>query len=243
MSLASPCSLQAVAGLLADARSLAEVAREEASNFRSNYGHDIPLKVILWTWSVENGVLLWNWRPLLSLQHLSDRVAMYVHAYTLYSAVRPFGCRLVVHGGGGGGCCGCGCGGVCLSVAMTTFPPSSQLHSGLLRQRRRSTTLHGWPIWNLICESVCSQVTHTCEQVINQLCVFRATGDAPLEKQNRPPRRRSRSCRWVTVDGSLSSSSSSPSLVLTSDSLHAWSWFLLSGPSWSQVAPGPASSW
>ncbi|KAM9777974.1 proteasome subunit alpha type-3 [Neosynchiropus ocellatus] len=61
----------AVAGLLADARSLAEVAREEASNFRSNYGHDIPLK------------------------HLSDRVAMYVHAYTLYSAVRPFGCRQV----------------------------------------------------------------------------------------------------------------------------------------------------
>lgn len=37
--------LQAVAGLLADARSLSEVAREEASNFRSNYGHDIPLKV------------------------------------------------------------------------------------------------------------------------------------------------------------------------------------------------------
>ena len=37
---------QAVAGLLADARSLAEVAREEASNFRSNYGHDIPLKVL-----------------------------------------------------------------------------------------------------------------------------------------------------------------------------------------------------
>ena len=36
---------QAVAGLLADARSLSEVAREEASNFRSNYGHDIPLKV------------------------------------------------------------------------------------------------------------------------------------------------------------------------------------------------------
>ncbi|TDG98476.1 hypothetical protein EPR50_G00200790 [Perca flavescens] len=59
----------AVAGLLADARSLSEVAREEASSFRSNYGHDIPLK------------------------HLSDRVAMYVHAYTLYSAVRPFGCR------------------------------------------------------------------------------------------------------------------------------------------------------
>uniref|UniRef100_A0A8C4H5N9 Proteasome subunit alpha type n=1 Tax=Dicentrarchus labrax TaxID=13489 RepID=A0A8C4H5N9_DICLA len=62
----------AVAGLLADARSLADVAREEASSFRSNYGHDIPLK------------------------HLSDRVAMYVHAYTLYSAVRPFGCSFIL---------------------------------------------------------------------------------------------------------------------------------------------------
>lgn len=36
---------QAVAGLLADARSLADVAKEEASSFRSNYGYDIPLKV------------------------------------------------------------------------------------------------------------------------------------------------------------------------------------------------------
>ncbi|KTF88891.1 hypothetical protein cypCar_00022658, partial [Cyprinus carpio] len=62
----------AVAGLLADARSLSEVSREEASNFRSNYGHDIPLK------------------------HLADRVAMYVHAYTLYSAVRPFGCSFIL---------------------------------------------------------------------------------------------------------------------------------------------------
>uniref|UniRef100_A0A7N9D0P1 Proteasome subunit alpha type-3 n=1 Tax=Macaca fascicularis TaxID=9541 RepID=A0A7N9D0P1_MACFA len=57
-----------VAGLLADARSLADIAREEASNFRSNFGYNIPLK------------------------HLADRAAMYVHAYTLYSAVRPFGC-------------------------------------------------------------------------------------------------------------------------------------------------------
>ncbi|EAW80720.1 proteasome (prosome, macropain) subunit, alpha type, 3, isoform CRA_f [Homo sapiens] len=64
----------AVAGLLADARSLADIAREEASNFRSNFGYNIPLK------------------------HLADRVAMYVHAYTLYSAVRPFGCRIyIVH--------------------------------------------------------------------------------------------------------------------------------------------------
>ncbi|XP_054987191.1 proteasome subunit alpha type-3 isoform X5 [Sorex araneus] len=62
----------AVAGLLADARSLADIAREEASNFRSNFGYNIPLK------------------------HLADRVAMYVHAYTLYSAVRPFGCSFML---------------------------------------------------------------------------------------------------------------------------------------------------
>lgn len=35
---------QAVAGLLADARSLADIAREEASNFRSNFGYNLPLK-------------------------------------------------------------------------------------------------------------------------------------------------------------------------------------------------------
>ncbi|KAI2654175.1 Proteasome subunit alpha type-3 [Labeo rohita] len=28
--------------------------------------------------------------------HLADRVAMYVHAYTLYSAVRPFGCSFIL---------------------------------------------------------------------------------------------------------------------------------------------------
>ncbi|CAD7693261.1 unnamed protein product [Nyctereutes procyonoides] len=62
----------AVAGLLADARSLADIAREEASNFISNFGCNIPLK------------------------HLADKVAMYVHAYTLYSAVRPFGCSFML---------------------------------------------------------------------------------------------------------------------------------------------------
>ena len=62
----------AVAGWLADARSLADIAREEASNFRSNFGYNIPLK------------------------RLAHRVAMYVHAYTLYSAVRPFGCSFML---------------------------------------------------------------------------------------------------------------------------------------------------
>jgi 20S proteasome subunit alpha 7 len=62
----------AVAGLLADARQLVETARNEASNFRSNYGTPIPLK------------------------YLSDRVSMYMHAYTLYSAIRPYGAGLML---------------------------------------------------------------------------------------------------------------------------------------------------
>lgn len=62
----------AVAGLLADARSIVETAREEASNYRSNYGSSIPLR------------------------HLVDRVSMYVHAHTLYSSVRPFGVSAIL---------------------------------------------------------------------------------------------------------------------------------------------------
>ena len=38
-------SLQAVAGLLADAKHLVDNAREEAANYRANYGANIPLKV------------------------------------------------------------------------------------------------------------------------------------------------------------------------------------------------------
>jgi 20S proteasome subunit alpha 7 len=62
----------AVAGLLADARQLVETARTEAANYRSEYGTPIPVK------------------------YLTDRVAMYMHAYTLYSAIRPFGCSLII---------------------------------------------------------------------------------------------------------------------------------------------------
>lgn len=57
----------AVAGLLADSRHLAETAREEAANYRSNFGGPVPLK------------------------HLVERVSMYVHSCTLYSSIRPFG--------------------------------------------------------------------------------------------------------------------------------------------------------
>jgi len=57
----------AAAGLVTDARQLAEIARDEASNYRSDYGSPIPLP------------------------HLISRVSAYMHAYTLYSSIRPFG--------------------------------------------------------------------------------------------------------------------------------------------------------
>ncbi|CAH0399992.1 unnamed protein product [Chilo suppressalis] len=62
----------AVAGLISDARQIVETARSEASNYRSQYGIPVPLK------------------------YLNERVSMYMHAYTLYSAVRPYGCSVVM---------------------------------------------------------------------------------------------------------------------------------------------------
>jgi len=62
----------AVAGLIADARQLAEIARKESSNYRSQYGVSIPLN------------------------YLNDRISMYMHAYTLYSAVRPYGSSIIL---------------------------------------------------------------------------------------------------------------------------------------------------
>ncbi|OQR79953.1 proteasome subunit alpha type-3-like [Tropilaelaps mercedesae] len=57
----------AVAGLLADAKQVVENAAREAANYRSEYGTPIPLS------------------------YLKDRVSLYVHAHTLYSAIRPYG--------------------------------------------------------------------------------------------------------------------------------------------------------
>ncbi|XP_030386929.1 proteasome subunit alpha type-3 [Scaptodrosophila lebanonensis] len=62
----------AVAGLTADGNFVADIARQEAANFRQQFAHTIPLK------------------------HLCDRVSAYVHAYTLYSAVRPFGLSILL---------------------------------------------------------------------------------------------------------------------------------------------------
>lgn len=62
----------ACAGLLADARAIVEVGRIEASNYRASYGVPIPCKL------------------------LAERVSTYLHAYTLYSAVRPYGCSVMI---------------------------------------------------------------------------------------------------------------------------------------------------
>ena len=59
-----------VAGLLADYRQKIEFAKIEASNYKSHYGVNFPLK------------------------YLTDRVASYMHVHTLYSWVGPFGCSL-----------------------------------------------------------------------------------------------------------------------------------------------------
>lgn len=63
---------QAIAGLLADGRHIVETAREEAINYRQQFNRPIPLKI------------------------LNDRISSYIHAYTLYSAVRPFGVSIIL---------------------------------------------------------------------------------------------------------------------------------------------------
>jgi len=64
----------ASSGLLADGRHLSSRARDEAASYRDNYRELAPLK------------------------ELSDRLSLYVQAYTLYSSVRPFGCSTILGG-------------------------------------------------------------------------------------------------------------------------------------------------
>lgn len=49
-----------------------ETARKEAINFRQQFDRPIPIKV------------------------LNDRISSFIHAYTLYSAVRPFGVSIIL---------------------------------------------------------------------------------------------------------------------------------------------------
>mmetsp|Transcript_57064 Transcript_57064/g.105495 ORF Transcript_57064/g.105495 Transcript_57064/m.105495 type:complete len:254 (+) Transcript_57064:95-856(+) len=62
----------AIAGFVADARQIANRARGEASQYKSAYNEDIPPMV------------------------LAERLGLFVHAYTLYWSVRPFGCAVLL---------------------------------------------------------------------------------------------------------------------------------------------------
>ena len=60
------------AGIPADARQLANRAREEAASYRQNFETDIPPSV------------------------LTDRLSLYIQAHTLYSSMRPFGVHAII---------------------------------------------------------------------------------------------------------------------------------------------------
>ncbi|XP_055643182.1 proteasome subunit alpha type-3 [Toxorhynchites rutilus septentrionalis] len=62
----------AISGMIADGRAIVDIARQEAANYRQQNNRPIPLK------------------------QLNDRLSSYFHAYTLYSAVRPFGVSVVL---------------------------------------------------------------------------------------------------------------------------------------------------
>lgn len=62
----------AIAGMIPDGRDLVTKAREEATGYRGNYGEEIPAHT------------------------LAERVGMYMHHYTKYWSVRPFGAGVLI---------------------------------------------------------------------------------------------------------------------------------------------------
>jgi 20S proteasome subunit alpha 7 len=65
------CALS-VAGLVADGKEIVERARDESAQYKNIYNEDIPPRV------------------------LAERIAMYVHAFTQYGSVRPFGATVLL---------------------------------------------------------------------------------------------------------------------------------------------------
>jgi 20S proteasome subunit alpha 7 len=61
-------------GLLPDAKELVEIARQETQQYKEYYDETIPTRM------------------------LAERVASYMHAYTQYWSVRPFGCSVLIAG-------------------------------------------------------------------------------------------------------------------------------------------------
>lgn len=70
-AITKQCALS-VAGLVADGKEVVERGRDEAAQYRNIYDIDIPANV------------------------LAERLAMYVHAFTQYGSVRPFGATLLL---------------------------------------------------------------------------------------------------------------------------------------------------
>jgi len=64
----------AIAGMLPDGRQLVDRAREESSSYKRNFGVEIPIKI------------------------LAQRIGLYVHAYTEYWHLRPFGVSCLIGG-------------------------------------------------------------------------------------------------------------------------------------------------
>ena len=62
----------AICGRLPDGKNIVKRARKEAEGYRDNYGVPITGKV------------------------LADRVALYIHAHTLYSSYRPLGAAIFI---------------------------------------------------------------------------------------------------------------------------------------------------
>lgn len=63
-----------MAGLVADGRQLVNRAREEATSYKKNYGSEVPPHL------------------------LAERMGQFVHYYTLYGSVRPFGASIILAG-------------------------------------------------------------------------------------------------------------------------------------------------
>lgn len=64
--------MQVICGLITDGRAVVSYALKEAQNYRRQYGRTIPLKI------------------------LNERLSSLFHAYTLYSAVRPYGVCVIL---------------------------------------------------------------------------------------------------------------------------------------------------
>lgn len=61
-----------IAGFNADSRQIVARARSEAQNYQNAYNEEIPAEI------------------------LAERIGLFVHAYTLYWSIRPFGCSVLL---------------------------------------------------------------------------------------------------------------------------------------------------